>query len=78
MKKSFRAVITAIFMLLAVSMAVSSQGYYASNATANASQVNTTVNATNATAPYSAPGFEFVFVITGMISAAYLVLIRKQ
>jgi len=49
------------------------------NVTNNATTIITVTNTTNVTQPYpSAPGFEGIFAITGLLAAAYLVFGRKR
>ena len=80
MKKVLKSVLTAIFLLLAISMAVNAQGNgtNVTNASSYTAYGNITQNANNVTSPPHAPGFEGIFVITGLASAAYLALRRKR
>lgn len=73
MKKIFKAALTAIFMLLAISVAVNAQssGTNVTNVSDGA-YGNITQNANNVTSPPHAPGFEGIFVITCLASAAYI------
>ena len=90
MKKVFKAAFIAIFMLLAISTAVNAQGNTTNASLANSNVTNSSVtnpsdgaygnitqNANNVTSPPHAPGFEGIFVITGLVFAAYIASRRK-
>ncbi len=78
MKKVFKAALIAIFMLLAISIAVNAQSN-TTNVTSGPAYGNITANANNVTSPtHAAPGFGGFFAVIGLASAAYLVMGRRR
>ncbi len=82
MRKVFKAALIALLMLLAISIAVNAQGNVtnasATNPSYGGAYGNITQNANNVTSPPHAPGFEGIFVLTGLASAAYIASRRKR